>query len=393
LFRFFTTNNHRGGGGDVSPPPATGAIAGAVVVLGRRAIFDAATIGIALVTLLVLIRVRRVPEPLVIVAAGAVGVALMLGGRASAQAPRLTPEWRTVAEVPLPGKAARFDYQSFDATAGRLWIAHMGAGEILAIDVHTRRVVARVLDMPGVTGVRVVPQLQRVFAALSSSHEVAVLDSRSGQVLARVPGGRFPDGLAYAEDVGRLFVSDEYGRQELVIDVQTYTARRPIQVGGEVGNTQYDSVAGRIWVAVQTRNELVAIDPRTDSVVDRISVPGIDHPHGFSVDVEHRLIYVAGEENSRVGVLDLRAKRIVHAYPVGREPDVLAVDAGRRRLYVAAESGVIAAFEIGGDSLVQLGRYHAPHAHSIAVDPSTGLLYLPLEDVGGKPVLRIVRLE
>jgi chromate transporter len=55
---------------------ATGAIAGAVVVLGRRAITDVATIGIALVTLLVLIRVRRVPEPLVILAAGVAGVAL-----------------------------------------------------------------------------------------------------------------------------------------------------------------------------------------------------------------------------------------------------------------------------------------------------------------------------
>jgi chromate transporter len=55
---------------------ATGAIAGAVVVLGRRAIIDLPTIAIALVTLLVLVRLRRVPEPLVIVAAGVVGIAL-----------------------------------------------------------------------------------------------------------------------------------------------------------------------------------------------------------------------------------------------------------------------------------------------------------------------------
>jgi chromate transporter len=55
---------------------ATGAIAGAVVVLGRRAIVDVPTMAIALVTLLVLIRVRRVPEPLVIVAAGLIGVLL-----------------------------------------------------------------------------------------------------------------------------------------------------------------------------------------------------------------------------------------------------------------------------------------------------------------------------
>ena len=55
---------------------ATGAIAGAVVVLGRRAIVDGPTIAIAIATLLVLARLRHVPEPLVIIAAGVVGVVL-----------------------------------------------------------------------------------------------------------------------------------------------------------------------------------------------------------------------------------------------------------------------------------------------------------------------------
>jgi chromate transporter len=56
---------------------ATGAIAGAVVVLGRRAIIDPATLAIGAITLLVLVRVRRIPEPLVIIAAGLAGILLM----------------------------------------------------------------------------------------------------------------------------------------------------------------------------------------------------------------------------------------------------------------------------------------------------------------------------
>jgi len=54
---------------------ATGAIAGAAIVLGRRSIVDGPTIAIAVGTLLVLTRVRRIPEPLVIIAAGIIGVA------------------------------------------------------------------------------------------------------------------------------------------------------------------------------------------------------------------------------------------------------------------------------------------------------------------------------
>ena len=53
---------------------ATGAIAGAAFVLGRRAIIDIPTALIGVATLLVLVYVRKIPEPLVILAAGAVGL-------------------------------------------------------------------------------------------------------------------------------------------------------------------------------------------------------------------------------------------------------------------------------------------------------------------------------
>jgi chromate transporter len=55
---------------------ATGAIAGAAIVLGRRAIVDLPTAAIAAATLATLVYAKRIPEPLVIVAAGVVGLAL-----------------------------------------------------------------------------------------------------------------------------------------------------------------------------------------------------------------------------------------------------------------------------------------------------------------------------
>jgi chromate transporter len=54
---------------------ATGAIAGAVYILGRRAIHDWATVLIAAVALLITIR-WKVPEPVLIAAAGLAGVLL-----------------------------------------------------------------------------------------------------------------------------------------------------------------------------------------------------------------------------------------------------------------------------------------------------------------------------
>jgi chromate transporter len=75
-FRRIMNSQHLKAAVDGVTAGATGALAGAVVVLGRRAIIDIPTIGIAAMSLLILTKVRRVPEPLLIIAAGVAGVAL-----------------------------------------------------------------------------------------------------------------------------------------------------------------------------------------------------------------------------------------------------------------------------------------------------------------------------
>ena len=55
---------------------AIGAISGAVIVLGKRSLTDAYTIGIALITALVLWRFKKIPEPVIILIAALVGILL-----------------------------------------------------------------------------------------------------------------------------------------------------------------------------------------------------------------------------------------------------------------------------------------------------------------------------
>src|SRR5205823_4613677 len=58
---------------------AAGAIAGAAYVLGRRAIIDIPTAIICAIILLLLVKTRKIPEPLLIVGAGAAGLLLRHG--------------------------------------------------------------------------------------------------------------------------------------------------------------------------------------------------------------------------------------------------------------------------------------------------------------------------
>lgn len=55
---------------------ATGAISGAVVVLSRRSVVDTPTAILAIVTALLLLRTKRIPEPAIIVVAAVIGLAL-----------------------------------------------------------------------------------------------------------------------------------------------------------------------------------------------------------------------------------------------------------------------------------------------------------------------------
>ncbi|MBI5364893.1 MAG: chromate transporter [Planctomycetes bacterium] len=60
---------------------ATGAIAGAAFVLGRRALVDGPAVAICIAVFALLLLVKRLPEPLVILAAGIVGIGITSLGR------------------------------------------------------------------------------------------------------------------------------------------------------------------------------------------------------------------------------------------------------------------------------------------------------------------------
>src|SRR5215217_8677755 len=296
-----------------------------------------------------------------------------------------------VADVPLPGSASRFDYQSFDDATGRLFIAHMGADQVIVFDTRARQVMGTIDGIKTPTGVLVVPELGQIFVAAAGSHDVAVIDAESLEVIAETGRIGFPDGLDYAPAVKRVFVSDESGGGELVIDATTNSVVTTIDIGGEAGNTQYDPGSGCILVAVQSQNQLAVIDPTTDRLIGRYDLDAdCQTPHGFLVDAPRRQAFVTCEDSATLLVVDLQTMAVTATYPVGDGPDVLAFDPGWRRLLVASESGIVSIFDERGTVLQPVGEYRAPHAHSVAVDPRTHLVFLPLEDVDGKPVLRIL---
>ena len=168
---------------------------------------------------------------------------------------------KQVADVPLPGRAVRFDYQSLDAEHGRLYIAHMNADQLVVFDTASRQVVANLDGFKRIHGVLAVPEIDRVYASVTGDHEVVAVDMRTLKMVATAGPVNYPDGLAYSPSTRRVFVSDEHGDSDAVVDSVSGKLLATIRLGGGAGNTVYDAGSGHILVAVHGVNELDAIDP------------------------------------------------------------------------------------------------------------------------------------
>jgi DNA-binding beta-propeller fold protein YncE len=312
-------------------------------------------------------------------------------------------------DVPLGPRADRTDYESIDPAAHRLYIANMGGGQVLVFDLVQNKLTSRLEGYPKVTGVLAVPEIHRLYASVpgagamasvfvglgmvglsSGKGLIAILDTQTPRWIGWRPGGVFPDGIAYDPHDRRVFVSDELGGAVIAIDAGNDQEIGRVTTKGEVGNVRYDAVAGKVYVPVQSHNELISIDPVKLDVLERRAMDGCDHPHGFIVMPGKAIGFVACDGNDRLLSVDLATGKTTDNGPVAHDPDVLALDPGLNRLYVASESGNLSTFDIAdpakprslGDTFVGTG------AHSVAVDEETHVLYFALTDFGGQMVLR-----
>ena len=339
--------------------------------------------------------------------------AVSMHGATAGEASKIhvAPLFTHIADIPLGARTSRFDYGSLDAAAGRLYIAKMGSGKLLAFDTRAGKLVAELDGFPTVTGVLSVPPLHKVYASVpgaglsvtismalgmvglsQGSGAVAILDAEDLHEIARLPGGVFPDGIAYDPKHQRVFVSDEQGGAVLVIDAVTDKLIARIDVGGEVGNVQYDLATDKVYAAIQSRDDLAVIDPAAVTLMLRYSLAGCAHPHGLAIAPNAAFGYVACDGNDRLLTVELATGKVLNALPLGRDPDVMAIDAGTHRLYVAGESGVLSSFDIADpakpDALGDV--FVGPNAHAFAIDPASHRLFFPLGNVGGQSVLRVL---
>lgn len=297
-----------------------------------------------------------------------------------------------VKDIPLSGGADRLDYQSIDYSTNRLYISHLGSNMVHVFDLSKQKIIKDIPLTGSPYGILAVPSLKKVFVSIGGVNQVAVIDENTLKVIKYIPAGDTPDGLAFYPLKDELFVSNENGGTVSVINAQSNEKVADIPIGGGVGNSHYFESGTKIYTAAGDDNKLIEINPENDKITNSYPLQGCSHPHGFYNDQQTHQAFITCDVNNVMLVFDLDTKKIIASDTVGAAPDVLAYDEGLHHLYVAGESGIMTIFAIQKGSIKKLYEgFVAQHAHTVAVDQATHLVYLPLESINGKSFLRVLR--
>jgi hypothetical protein len=142
-------------------------------------------------------------------------------------------------------------------------------------------------------------------------------------------------------------------------------------------------------------SEIVAIDPVTDKIIQRLQLPAkCSTPHGMIIDDQQHTAFIACTDPPENLIrVDLQAMRVI-SDPFLRlpaAPDIVKIDHPLHVLYVAC-NGQISVFDESNGSLRKLGDYvMGKGTHTMVVDEQTHLIYLPMPNLGGRPILRIAK--
>lgn len=297
-----------------------------------------------------------------------------------------------VADIELPGGSTRFDYQDLDDEHDRLVLAHMNDDSVVIVDLASDTVVAEIADVPTARGVVVAEEVDRIFVT-SSPDQLLILDSPTLAELGRVTTGGSPDGVGWDPDHEVVGVSDQRDGAISLIAEAGDGARTSVALGDATGNVVYDASRGWFWIAVEQSgdDQLVAVDPVAATVQRALDLPGCDAAHGVRLPPDAKSAFVACEGNDVLARVDLDTGDLSLG-DTGAGPDVLSIDPGLGWLYVAAEGGDTAIYDIDAAGVSVLGHLAVgDNAHSVGVDPDTHRVCFPLESGDeGTPVLRVL---
>ena len=275
------------------------------------------------------------------------------------------------------GGPGGWDYITVDPDARRLYVSH--ATRVMVLDADQGKALGEIDDTPGVHGIAVVPEFNVGFTSNGKEGMLSVFDLKTLKMLRKVKAGQNPDSIIYDPASKKVFAFNGRSGDATIVDPAALDkAPVSLPIGGKLETGVADG-AGRVYVNVEDKNEIVAIDSKAGKVLAHWPLAPGEGPTGLAMDREHRRLY-SGCSNKMMVVLDADQGKVLATPPVGSGVDGSAFDP---QLGLAASAngrdGTLTAVkeEPAGTFKVVQTLKTASGARTITSDPKTHRFYLP----------------
>jgi uncharacterized protein DUF5074 len=293
---------------------------------------------------------------------------------------------KTVSLPAAPGGGEYYDYITVDAEARRVYVSHGSEVVILNADDYT--VTGKIEGLTRCHGVAVAKDLGKGFITDgdgrpdSTVQEVVIFDLKSLKVTGRVKTGQLDtDAIIYEPVTKHIFTFNGDSHNTTVIDPTKEAVIATIDL---VGKVEFPAVDGKgmVYDNNPEKNDIVAIDARTNTVKSRWPTAPAGAPTSMTMDQKNRRLFSAGRGPQFVIMMDADTGKVIQSYPISAGVDANAYEPSTGMLFVATREGVMHIYhEDSPDKLSEVEAVKTEYgAKTLQIDPKTHRVFLSTSD-------------
>ena len=282
------------------------------------------------------------------------------------------------------GGEGGWDYLNMDANSRRLFISR--GTHVIVLDADTGKPVGDILDTPGVHGIALAPDLGRGFTSNGREGTVTIFDLTTLKPIAKVKNvGKNPDAILFDPSTKRVFTFNGGSHDATAIESATGTIVGTIPLGGkpEFG---VSTGAGEVFVNIEDKSEIVALDPRNLNVKSRWSLAPCEEPSGLAIDIKNRRLF-SGCDNKMMAVTNADTGKVIATVPIGEHVDANGFDPDTQMAFASCGDGSLTVTHEDSPDKFHVVQNLATErgARTMTLDPKTHRIYLVTAKFGPPP--------
>jgi DNA-binding beta-propeller fold protein YncE len=231
-----------------------------------------------------------------------------------------------------------FDYIAVDSAARRVYVSH--GTEIKVLDADSGALVGNITGLKQDHGVAVAQEFGRGFITDGGDAKVIIFDLASLKVIGEAKADKDADSIVYDPASKRVFAMNGDPHTSTVIDAKTGSVVGTIELGGVPEFAVADG-AGTVYVNIEDKNELVAIDSATLKIKSRWPVAPAGAPTALAMDVKHKRLFSTGRKPQMLVVMDADSGKVIQSFPISAGVDAAAFEPETGLLFASTREGMI----------------------------------------------------